>query len=359
MKKIIMAVVLVALTLTLTVPAFAETAVKGTSVDFETYVVLDKNANVPNMTVTYTIKAGKAQSATGSTPAVKAGLTGAQLKADNGTKGTSTTVTFAPSDATVASGKNKKATHSVTVDLSGVTFKTPGIYRYEIAQTGGGDGVAADTTTTTRYLDVYVTTNGTALSVDSYVMHLDNTILSSGSYKTKQSGFGYSTKDLTISKTVSGNMGNRSEYFFITLKLGGAVKGTVYDVDVSKAPNELNAKKIYIGNDGTAEITFFVKDGESVTIRGLTADTMYEISEDNGDYIATYSLNEAEFVEGNAVPSTKIGQKNNTVVFNNDKNVNAPTGVKTNVIVYAVALGVVVLAGVAAVVVKKAKENEN
>ena len=187
-------------------PAFAaNTPVSGGTTTFNKYLVMDADANVPNVTFGFAIKAGAAQEASGGSPAIYAGVTPNLIAVSDAsfTTGDSTTP-GTPSNT--EDSTQKYATKSVTVNLQGVTFNKPGIYRYVITETATSqDGITNDTNTT-RTLDVhvaYAAGSETELKVTSYALH------PSDDSSKKANGFTntYATHNLTLEKQVTGATG--------------------------------------------------------------------------------------------------------------------------------------------------------
>ncbi len=351
--------------------AGAATITANATTTLTNYLSMKTQANVPNVTFSFSIAPGTAVAAdkANDRPTVYAGLSGAKLKYGS-TTDTAVKVKFAPGDTTyntVAAGDTvtlaageKYAKKTVTVDVSGVNFPQPGIYRYVItegAETNGVQGVTNDALTT-RILDVYVVTDDAGkLSIAGYVLHRVNVIMENvgGEYAEKDNGFDnhYTTYDLTISKDIQGNMGYRKQYFSFTVKLSRAVPGTVYNVDVNSAGTG-NATQLIADASGNVTAHYSLTDNESITIRGITSSTTYQISEDSLDYYPQYKIDGGTAVmsEGMATDSA-LGDTDHTVAFTNTRESVTPTGVITDILPYAALL----LAGVfgAAIMIRRKK----
>ncbi len=342
-------------------PAFAANMpAQGGAMTFDKYLVMDANANVPNVTFKFTIAKGGPVSASGGNPAIYAGVV-------TPTAPTVNDAVFAPNDLTTpgtpgSSGTSgsKYATKKVTVDFSGVTFDAPGIYRYVITETAQSqDGITNDKTTT-RTVDVYVAyKTGTELEVAGYVMYLgtktDNTGLKAG----KSKGFTneYVTKDLTLEKQVTGNQGDRDKYFEFTVSISNAVAGTVYGVDLTGAEASPNVDGETKTNQGTLTATggsvtakYYLKDDQKIVIKGLTPGTDYIITEGDysGDgYATTNTVDLAPSQEGLTTGIKDMGNEDHKVVFTNDKEGTVPTGILLETGPF-ILLGAVVLAALIA-----------
>ena len=224
-------------------PAFAATTPAAGTTTFDKYLVMKKNANVPNATFTYTIAAPSdtemnslpnPEDTNGTNLTVRKGI-GAPTVSSTEFKAGDQTFDSAQKSRTNTSSKtydakeddqadgldenHKYAKHTSTVDFSKVTFSEPGVYRYKVTEDvpeTKEKGIKYDSTP--RYLDVYVesATDGT-LSIKGYVFHtMNETQKKDGANPTgKNKGFTntYTTQDLTLTKNVTGNQGFRDQYF--------------------------------------------------------------------------------------------------------------------------------------------------
>lgn len=295
----------------------AATVAGPNAVNFTKYMVVDETTNIPNVTLGFTIVPGSAIAATSSTVAVYAGPTGASVGS----------VTFAPTDTTytsVQSGDDvdldsgeKYAKQTATINLSGVTFTEPGVYRYELTENNPPTGSAVGKDTRTLYLDVYVTSDDAGvLTVSSTVLHTSSAApainATSGTadvqndddaVSDKVTGFEnhYPTKSLEFSKEVAGNQASRDKYFAFTLTLNGVTAGDKYtvvltDADASIAANP-NAATTCItsavtqpavltvpAGGTTVTQVFYLHDGQSISVLGIPEGATYTIVEAEEDY---------------------------------------------------------------------------
>lgn len=393
-----------------TVPAFAEgttytPVTGGSSVVLEKYLVMDENANVPNVSFAYTIAPGAAQnaSATGGkvfagndasavvgTPTI-AGVTFAagdttytsaqDLPASVNTQKMDNGTTVNKDKVTLASGQ-KYARKDIVVNFGGVTFKEPGVYRYIITETASDTTLGiTDDSDNTRVMDVYVVDNAGSLQVQGYVLHNnanDAVVPTDGTIPTgKAAGFQneYTTHDLVISKTVTGNQGSRDEYFKFTVTISGAIEGTVYNVDLSNADattkiNGINTEThsnpttLTANASGTVTQDFWLQNGQSIMIKGLANNTAYSIAEDdtvldNEGYTTTCAQTgdtDGTFTAGSRSLVNAAITADTTDAFTNDKTGTIPTGVFVSV---AGPMAVVGIAGAGAYLfARKKKEDE-
>ena len=356
----------------------ANKPVTGGTFNFDKYLVMDENANVPNVSFTFSIAPGNAVSASGTDHVIYAGddtnrVSGTPvLKVDGTATGT---VIFAPTDITYTAqqtgdsvtlnGEQKYTIKTITVDFSGVTFKAPGIYRYVITEDKADpapSGITYDTNYQ-RTLDVtvqYKAGSDTELEVSGYTFYKTNKTDGSDDTGIKDTGFtnSYATNDLTLKKEVKGNQGDRDKYFKFTVKISNATKDNKYTVNLDHATKDAitlpdqtthtNSAELTVGTDGTVTETYYLKNDEYIVIQGLTSDTKYQITEDsyaNDGYTTTYKIGETDAVSSLSTPdNVAIGNTDVSVTFTNTKNGTVPTGILLETAPYLI-LGAVVVAG--------------
>lgn len=392
------------------------TTIEGTkTTTFDKFLVMDKQANVPNATFTYTVTAGnaKAYDVAGKKFQVLAGVDADKITMA-GVGGTAeaaaaaNTIVFRQGDGSdthdttkdayvkdLAAGK-KYALKTATLDFSAVQFTEPGVYRYIITEDGTNQGITNDADLT-RVLDVYVNdasadVDGTftkKLTIAGYVLHSNvddepdvsagENFGSTGAYTDKKSqGFtnSYDTSDLTLRKQVTGNQASRDKYFEFTLNIAAAQPNTKYDVviDDADATSKANAATIdanagqtnvtSITTDGAGKATqkFYLQHGQQITIQGLAKDTTYTVTENTEDYKSTANTKDTPVVDTKA--DTEAAPVDGTIVstdlttgFLNTRDGAIPTGVIMAVAPFAV---VTILggAGVVTMVMKKNKKED-
>lgn len=389
------------------------TTIEGTkTTTFDKFLVMDKQANVPNATFTYAVTAGnaKAYDVAGKKFQVLAGVDADKITMA-GVGGTAeaaaaaNTIVFRQGDGSdthdttkddyvkdLAAGK-KYALKTATLDFSKVQFTEPGVYRYIITESGTNQGITNDADLT-RVLDVYVNdasadVDGTftkKLTIAGYVLHSNvddepdvsagENFGSTGAYTDKKSqGFtnSYDTSDLTLRKQVTGNQASRDKYFEFTLNIDKAQPNTKYDVviDDADATSKTNAATIEanagkanvtsITTDGAGKATqkFYLQHGQQVTVQGLAKDTTYAVTENTEDYKSTANTKDTPVVDTKA--DTEAAPVDGTIVstdlttgFLNTRDGVIPTGVIMAVAPFAV----VTLLGGAGVVTMMMKKNK-
>lgn len=392
------------------------TTIEGTkTTTFDKFLVMDKQANVPNAKFTYTVTAGnaKAYDVAGKKFQVLAGVDADKITMA-GVGGTAeaaaaaNSIVFRQGDGSdthdttkdayvkdLAAGK-KYALKTATLDFSAVQFTEPGVYRYIITEDGTNQGITNDADLT-RVLDVYVNdasadVDGTftkKLTIAGYVLHSNvddepdvsagENFGSTGAYTDKKSqGFtnSYDTSDLTLRKQVTGNQASRDKYFEFTLNIAAAQPNTKYDVviDDADATSKANAATIdanagqtnvtSITTDGAGKATqkFYLQHGQQITIQGLAKDTTYTVTENTEDYKSTANTKDTPVVDTKA--DTEAAPVDGTIVstdlttgFLNTRDGVIPTGVIMAVAPFAV---VTILggAGVVTMVMKKNKKED-
>ena len=342
------------------------TTIEGTkTTTFDKFLVMDKQANVPNATFTYAVTAGnaKAYDVAGKKFQVLAGVDADKITMA-GVGGTAeaaaaaNTIVFRQGDGSdthdttkdayvkdLAAGK-KYALKTATLDFSAVQFTEPGVYRYIITEDGTNQGITNDADLT-RVLDVYVNdasadVDGTftkKLTIAGYVLHSNvddepdvsagENFGSTGAYTDKKSqGFtnSYDTSDLTLRKQVTGNQASRDKYFEFTLNIAAAQPNTKYDVviDDADATSKANAATIdanagqtnvtSITTDGAGKATqkFYLQHGQQITIQGLAKDTTYTVTENTEDYKSTANTKDTPVVDTKA--DTEAAPVDGTIV---------------------------------------------
>lgn len=357
------------------------TPVNGTNTQFNKYLVVDSDTNIPAISFNFAVAPGEAVAATSSTPAILAGVGTPSIATVTFTNGQATS-TNAPSDLTLASGK-KFAVQTATVDFSGVSFTEPGVYRYVITEqeTTGAKAVSYDTQAQTagskvRYLDVYVEDVNNALTVSSYVMHETTAVVvnTDPDNKADDKSSSYvneiSTKDLEFGKEVTGNQGSKDKYFLFTLNITNAQASTTYAVDISGAeasPAKTDATKydtmtnpssFTTDGDGKATVTFYLKDGQYIKIPGLPEGYGYTLTEDAEDYASSATISAANGKGGVAYSDPVTGSGVSADIktgFTNDRTGIIPTGVLLTIAPFAI--GILLFGALIIFIIAKRRRN--
>lgn len=355
----------------------ADYAVTGGTVNFASYIVMDKNANVPNQKFTYSIAPYGEMStdkASGTATVGYAQFTPGQttysslqkMAAEIGVKKQTTSGTDNNDAVEFDAATQKYARTAVAVDFRNVTFKDVGEFYYVIKEDNGTEP-SIDYDSTPTMMKVYVTYDATnKLTVNGYVMYKavevntngvitytildgnttsENTTTYSKTDDTKADGFvnTYKTVDLNVKKLVSGNQASHDEYFPLTINIENAKEGTIYNIDVvSHAQKEttingasstihVNANTMTAGADGRVSTTIWIQNGQYYTVQGIAKGTSYTVTED-ATLLQKEGYTPTAKVEGdliNGAPNELVSGTYNatedtattTVEFNNDHTV--------------------------------------
>ena len=188
---------------------------------------------------------------------------------------------------TVAEAKNRyTASYEITAD-------DPSHARFVNEGKGGNDAPNTKLTTAEETVDRY----------ENATVTLVNTL---------------TTADLSISKTVSGNMGNKTRSFAFTVTIPEMANRTVTPRD--KDGDALDEETF----DEKGVITVHLKHGETIAIPGVPVGASYTVKEDNGLYTATYQVSGGAKQNGAEVTGT-MPATGLEVAYNNELNVAVPT----------------------------------
>ena len=243
------------------------------------------------------------------------------------------TVSFAAGEVT-----NAGLTKPVTVALSDITWPSVGIYTYDVKEVPGNTpGVTYSNDTlkmkvtvayddqTQTYYTAFVTMSLVDADGDG------QTDVKTGAFENT-----YSAGSLSVTKTVTGNMGDRDKYFAITVTLTGEQGKTYassYTVSggskLGNGSDDSDSSTISIGTPAT----FHLKHGETFTIENLPYGVTYTVAE--ADYTAEgYEDAEINFPDQNK----KIDTASETVTIINNKQATVDTGIVLDSLPYVLLL---------------------
>lgn len=335
----------------LAMPAYATNYDSGTGIVFNKTIDMTNatGATVPNATYSYEIEAGTYIAAQDGKPEIKAGL-----------EGTAITQKVAFTSSTTIS--DNKATAPITVDLSNVQFKDPGIYRYKITESDPTVvGLATSAADDVIYLDVYVVNSGDGVAVQSYqltnktdapTVKDDEANYGAGKFETDVDE--YTTYSLTVTKAVSGDMADKDRDYPFTIDLSCLSNGTNVSVN-----GDQNAKG---AEDGALSISRSLNPKSETTnhvvITGVPGDAAYNIAENlSADEGFTVKVGDTALtnVDGKYTTNGTMSSANASVTVTNVKNSVTPTGIIMNVAPYV--LLVVVAAAGCFVFLRKRRED--
>ena len=293
------------------------------------------SATVP---VTYT------QEGQGTRPSETLTYSSANLSVEGSSKYNGTN--FPNLTITGATVGNDTDTANVTITLP--TYETVGVYKYELtpSYTVGNDaGVTYDN----QHLFVTVTVQQIGSSLERTVaVHRG----SETGGKTSAISLKYSTGQLTVTKKVTGNLGDTQKKFNFKVTLNGpdgkAINGTYHYT----LPGSAEQHEIPFTN-GTATVTGELANSQSIVITDLPAGVTYDVSELNGntaiaeDGTGTVDGYTLKSVVKSDPKKTIAANDQDTVTFTNDKTTTSiDTGVILNNAPYIVILGGVAVAAI-------------
>jgi len=274
-------------------------------------------------------------------------------------------VTDYPTSASIsfsnAIPSNGQVSNDTTVDFSGAKFTKVGDYRFKITETSSTKASKYPVDSSYYYLYVSVRftdddTDGTkkeATVASSGVKDSENDERAQTNPGTKQAVVFTTEPDftsLTISKTVTGNMGDKSEYFTVNVTIPGE-SGDTYVVSGGKYGAATSSTKTVAAGTATA---LEIKHGETLTI-GIAKDgttkqvpvgAQYTVAETAvTGYTTTIDTVEQNTTTKTTVKSdaTDAATKNATAIVNHYE-LSTLTGVFFNIMPYAlIAVAVIIL----------------
>lgn len=285
--------------------------------------------------------------------------------ADNGyVQVTDSTITDAAAEQLLPTfTANSSATsQNASISMQLPAYTKVGTYTYQVKEVDGGTlGMTYDNTTYT--LQVRVANKMVDGKIDSTGAKVCYVTMKANGVKESSVKNTYNASNLTISKTVEGNMGDRDKEFDfkVTLKVpaGKTLRSTINVPEGSAIT----------WTDEVGTVTFKLSHGQSFTLMNLPYDIEYTVDEMNGTtalkqddkinntYQVSYDDNKAGTIgsgEGKIAPTNGVI---NTEVTNTWGDDNIDTGVILDNAPYILMLAVVA-GGAMMLVIKKRREEE-
>ena len=218
------------------------------------------------------------------------------------------------------------------------TFEKVGIYTYQISETAGNEaGVSYSTTPIT--MQVTVTQGETGLERSVVFKDEDGNKLTGAEFVNT-----YSAGDISISKKVTGNMGDTSKYFDVTVTVTN--------------PADKDAPDTYAVSGGSAEAgnpatitagtatTFELKSGDTITIENVPYNVAYTVVE--ADYTGNNGGYDAAIYDGTdgATGTGIVDSASEKVEITNNKGVKVETGINLDSMPYIMILALVTVCAV-------------
>lgn len=239
---------------------------------------------------------------------------------------------------------------AITASADITAFSAPGIYRYSLTETSTSTSQLEETGDGVRYIDVYVVNGASGLEFSGVVMHDGTTADGAPANKATFAPAEFETVNVTLQKTVSGNMADKVNQF--------PFAGTVTDnsryfyAKKAEAPTAVDANK-----NTTGAVSTTLCDQEIYYISGLSHDAAVAYTETNNTadtYQTSITGGTASAASAVAPNATKAMASTDVddsaaVVFNNELESVSPTGV---VMRYGAPL-LILLAGAALVLISR------
>ncbi|MDD5864637.1 MAG: FctA domain-containing protein [Firmicutes bacterium] len=337
MKKLISLALALVLVLSMAAVAFAAECKEASFT--KTYQIANAGTTSPQETFTFTFTPWKLTDSN------------ENLSLSNMPQIPSVTTTFAEGTAT-----KDGLVQTVNVALSGVAWPGVGVYYYKVEETAGDTaGVLYDQTT--AYLKVTVAYDtGTNTYYTAFVTLNLADENQDGITDNKTGGFTncYSAGSLSVKKEVTGNLGDQTKEFNVTVEFtapeGKTVRSTISYQDGTES--KTIAPSAWVDGKASAEIT--LKHDETVTFTNIPYGVTYTVTEadyttqEKGGYdAATYNYSDTDKV---------INSDCDQVTVTNHKSVGVDTGVTLDSLPFILILAV--CAGAAVLMVVKRRKTD-
>lgn len=249
------------------------------------------------------------------------------------------------SDTTLSPGETGSLVYNLPL------YQKVGIYYYTIAQTAGQTaGVAYDT----RVFVLKVTVIEQDGLVRVAAVHAET---ATGEKVGEENGFvnTYSAGSLSVTKNVTGNLGDQTKDFNVTvtftapasLSVNSEIKYTDDGVEETIVPSEWNGAE---GASKTASVVIDLKHNETVTFTNIPYGVTYTVEEDDYTSEAMGKYDEADYTFSDT--KKEIDSSSDTVTITNNKGTTVDTGVVLDSLPYVLLIAVAVV-GVVAFTAKK------
>lgn len=240
--------------------------------------------------------------------------------------------------------------NTITIGLP--TYDAVGIYAYKIKEVSGELAGVDYYDEKDMYIVVTVIQNDDDKIQIAAVHAQSNVTLDDDGFpvvgQAKESVFEntYSAGDLTITKTVEGDFGDKARYFDVTVTF---TSDKVVGADITYAVGQGGSKNytgvaVAKGWSDTKTVTIQVKHGDTITFENIPYDVTYAVSEANGDHTDTYKNDGEAYTEDTAV---EVSAAAHQVDITNTKTGSIDTGITLDsmpfVLILAVCAGAAVL----------------
>lgn len=158
-----------------------------------------------------------------------------------------------------------------------------------------------------------------------------------------------STTTVSVTKTVSGNMGDDKAEFPFTVSLKDAsgndlsMRGITYTIYQKGSDGEYAEVSGGSGTINADTYTFRLKHDQKIIFAGVKIGASITVSESTS-YTATYMIDNGS-VQTSASATFPVTKDGNTVAFNNNKSANIDTGITMDSVPYVLLLAMAVIGG--------------
>ena len=249
----------------------------------------------------------------------------------------------APALGTITGATYKEGAATVSGTTGDITVALPeytnvGVYEYTLKEVAGKTAGVTYYDKGIKLVVTVVNDNNGKLRIAA--VHTEST----GEAKSDKFPNTYKAGELDVSKTVTGNLGDKNKYFEFTVTLTGE-KGKTYADSYAVTGGSADAKNpttIAVG----VPTKFNLKHGDTITIANLPYGVTYTVTETAVDGYTT---------EKTGADGT-INAADQTAAFTNNKAGSVDTGVVLNNMPYILVLAVLA-AGVAVFIIRKRRED--
>ena len=254
--------------------------------------------------------------------------------------------TSAPALGTITGATFEKGAATVNGTTGDITVALPeytnvGVYEYTLKEVAG---TTAGVTYYGENIKLVVTVvNGDNGNLRIAAVHTE---IGDDDAKSDTITNTYTANTLKVSKTVTGNLGDKNKYFEFKVKLTGEDGKTYADsYAVTGGSYENNPKTIKVGE----ETTFKLKHGDTISIANLPAGVTYTVVETAAEGYETTKTGDEGTINGNNA---------STAAFTNTKTGEVDTGINLTSLPYMLTIaGIVVIAAIAFVAKKRRFED--
>lgn len=239
-------------------------------------------------------------------------------------------------DAVYANPVSDDTEASISVEIGNVANAAIGVYTYEITEVAGN---TAGVTYNNKPVYLVLTVMRDEESNNHYVaaIHYE----SATGVKTGEIVNSYNAGMLTVTKEIEGNMADMAKEFTFTIVVTPAA-GEVFVNDTQVVID--NGSKV-LNEDGTITITVALGDAESINITNIPVGATYVVSEDSEGYQQTHT----QVADGSI-----SGGDEDVDVWTNTKTSEIDTGILLDNAPYMMIMAMVVLAGAAMMMKRRA-----